>query len=873
MSVPDSLNQPWKPEPSSILADHRLIRKIGHGSYGEVWLVKNIPLGTFRALKIVWFFSSAGEKHCTREYEAIKRYEPISRRHEGLVPILHVGFVEGGFYYVMEVADCVTRGRNFHEDFYKPRTLAAKNQRLPIAECVDLGIKLGRALDFLHSEGFLHRDIKPANVVFIGGQPRLADPGLITTLDEANSFVGTVGFVAPEGPVSTQADIFSFGKLLYEIATGKDRHCYPELPDDITEDDALFMEFNQVLLQACENNPRVRYRNVSALLQDLGRLEAGKSLRKLQQTRKQLRAALASLAALLIIGSVAFAAFVRVKARQIQAAEELQRRLGTQIAKGEERLERGDFLGALPLFLDAAREDPANKRIHSLRVGSVTHFSAKLLHSWKTGGYPILGPSGLSVSVRKDATIDWFSSTNGKLLLSIPRKASVVAIDPADSRIAVCTGSSCTLFDRAGTAEELHSNREIKAVAFSSAGTLAIGTDLDIEMRPGDKRVPLDVNFQLEKLVFSPSGRLLLFMDFTGRTGLINVQTGDLLKTSPLHSTAVCDGAFSSDDLFLVTGGFDRMAQKWDIPNGTFTGSPLNHKNAVMGVAISPDGNHVVTAGLDQTVRFWNFRTMSAAPANPVIYCQDRVTQVRFLGNQQVIYKTSEGVIESWLLVSPTPQISETQRVEIPSKIQPGHSGATVRGHAILFASGDKKAEVRLGRHIECVAFHPANSLLAVGTRLDNFVKESVRLYTTAGAFTGKEFHHGDGITFVLFNRSGTRLVTCSEDNSAAIWDLTTSRQIGDSLRHGHQVRWAAFNSNEEMLATAAWDGSVIIWDAATGDQVTPIINFNDVLEYVTFSNDDTEIFVSTLKRGYTYRLPYSDLSNLGKAPAGFSRL
>ena len=86
--------------------DHHLLRVIGSGSYGEVWLARNV-LGTARAVKVVWRKDFQHDKPYEREFEGIRKYEPLSREHEGLVDILQLGRNdrEGFFYYIMELAD------------------------------------------------------------------------------------------------------------------------------------------------------------------------------------------------------------------------------------------------------------------------------------------------------------------------------------------------------------------------------------------------------------------------------------------------------------------------------------------------------------------------------------------------------------------------------------------------------------------------------------------------------------------------------------------------------------------------------------------------------------------------------------------------
>src|SRR5947208_10972564 len=92
------------------IPDHELLRCIGRGSYGEVWLARNI-LGTYRAVKIVERKAFRDEEAFEREFSGLQQFEPVSREHDGFVAILHVSRnrAAGFFYYVMELADNDTK--------------------------------------------------------------------------------------------------------------------------------------------------------------------------------------------------------------------------------------------------------------------------------------------------------------------------------------------------------------------------------------------------------------------------------------------------------------------------------------------------------------------------------------------------------------------------------------------------------------------------------------------------------------------------------------------------------------------------------------------------------------------------------------------
>ncbi len=274
---------PETPIPPSI-PDHTLLRPIGRGAYGEVWLARNVT-GEWRAVKIVRRDQFRDTRPFDREFDGIRRAEPVSRGHSGMVDILHIGrnIVSGYFYYVMELADDEERGREIVPELYKPKTLRSELRRrtcLPTAECVQLGLGLAEGLAHLHQNGLVHRDIKPANIIFAHGQPKLADIGLVTSTDDAVSFVGTEGYVPPEGPGRPAADIYSLGKVLYEIATGRDRTEFPELPTFAgNPGEESFFELNTILLRACAPDSRKRYASAEKMLADLRTLADGRSIK------------------------------------------------------------------------------------------------------------------------------------------------------------------------------------------------------------------------------------------------------------------------------------------------------------------------------------------------------------------------------------------------------------------------------------------------------------------------------------------------------------------------------------------------------------------------------------------------------------------
>ncbi|HEX7861203.1 MAG TPA: protein kinase [Verrucomicrobiae bacterium] len=300
--------------PPPQISDHTLLRCIGRGAYGEVWLARNVT-GSYRAIKIVWRTNFDSPQPFDREFLGLQNYEPISRSHEGLMQVLHVGRNDdaGYFYCVMELADNAAPNQpptgNFDSTHYEPRTLhsdlRARGQ-LPVRESLRLALRLSQALAYLHEQSLLHRDLKPSNIIFVKGAPKLADIGLVCTTDSTKINVGTDGYIPPEGSGTPQADIFSLGRVFYEMVTGKCRDQYPDLPTNLRDhpDGDALLEFNEVILKACAADPGQRYQTARELEADLTFLDLGHSVRA-KRARQHLNTRLKIAAAgtvLLLIG-------------------------------------------------------------------------------------------------------------------------------------------------------------------------------------------------------------------------------------------------------------------------------------------------------------------------------------------------------------------------------------------------------------------------------------------------------------------------------------------------------------------------------------------------------------------------------------------
>jgi eukaryotic-like serine/threonine-protein kinase len=344
-----------------VIPDHQVLRVIGRGAYGEIWLARTLT-GALRAVKIVYRSTFESERAFRREFEGMSSFEPISRAHAGFIDILHVGRTSEYLYYIMELADDHLAGRNIDIVNYEPRTLKSELERqkhLSASESIRLGVSLTEALQALHAHGLTHRDIKPSNIIFVDGVPKLADIGLVAATGQ-RSFVGTEGYIPPEGPGTPQADIFSLGKVIYEVSTGKDRLDFPEIDSRLSTrpDKEALLRLNDVLVKACANDLRKRYASAAQMRDDLTALERGE---RPPREKSRVEFAVAALSILLIAGIV-FSTWWRSR---VPASSDVS--LQTTI--------RTEPQGALVLLDDHAKKSPATfnqlePRKYKLRVMS-----------------------------------------------------------------------------------------------------------------------------------------------------------------------------------------------------------------------------------------------------------------------------------------------------------------------------------------------------------------------------------------------------------------------------------------------------------------------------------------------------------------------
>ncbi|MDB6067234.1 MAG: hypothetical protein JWR26_3442 [Pedosphaera sp.] len=898
------------PRPPFVIPDHELIRCIGRGSYGEVWLARNM-MGVHRAVKIVYRKSFKDDRPFERELSGIRKFEPISRSHEGFVDVLHVGINEGQgcFYYVMELGDDQTSGQQVDPDSYLPKTLGKQislQGKLTLQECLELGLALSQALAELHRRDLVHRDVKPSNIIFVNGVPKLADIGLVADVNEARSYVGTEGFIPPEGPGTPQADVYSLGKVLYEACTGKDRQDFPELPTQLDKlpDHVGFLELNEVILGACKNDPAKRYQSAWDMHADLVVLANGKSVKRLKMLERRLsnvkRIGGISALVLVILAGFSYQTYQSWK----NSLELHQRKVGESVANGNNSMDSGDLLGALPFFADALKLDGGNprlERMHRLRAGSILAQSPKLVRMWFLGAGlrdAEFSPDGKRILISEYISGNFriFDFQSGELSLSPfgqKLQAPFASFSPDGQFLVTAHENSAFIVD-ATTLKvtfALPHNARVTSAKFSPDGLWVVtgcndGIARIWNAQSGRLQTPLGKHGgAIQFAAFSHDGRLVVTASKDNTAQIWDVKTGAKIGKPLPHGSWVNYAAFSPDDRKLITGSFDRKARVWDVETSGRILPDLNHGDGVQSAEFSPDGRLIITASLDGTVRLWRADNLQPLLSNPILKHNAPVSHASFSPDGELIVTTcTDGKVRVWDLagaaVPPvfirswfgddargflaTTTNTETQiwdaapgRTNFPSiavgrvleKAELTENVKFIEG--VSTSPTNSKGAGRILRTWDAVTGRPIVSDLA----LTNFVLGAsligggnrVMFYGDKAMEAWEIISaNGDVRWAWSFSPDGRKIMTKS-GSEVRVWESSTGRPAFEPLQHNQEASYASFSSDGRYLVTCCSNGQLDkcyaqVWDALTGRPVGPKLWHGDGVLFAAFSPDNRRI-------------------------------
>jgi WD40 repeat protein/serine/threonine protein kinase len=817
---------------------YRVLALLGHGGMGSVWLAERAD-GLFTRQVALKLIHPALKSRVMSERFAREREILGSLTHPNIARLLDAGFAEDGQSYL--ALDYVAG---------TPLTTYCDEHRLSVRERLDLFRQVLSAVQYAHAHLVIHRDLKPANILVTEeGQVQLLDFGIAkllsereakeTELTQLGGRALTPDYAAPEQiagtPITTAADVYSLGVMLYELLAGQRPYKLkrdsrgaleeailqsdPVPPSRATLDEAdaaarsttakklssiLRGDLDAIVIKALKKSPAERYATANAFGEDIERFQRGDvvlaqpdsvAYRALKFARRHW-VGIAAVGALLLTlagGLVATSYEAKIAAVQRDAAAvqrdaalQAQSRLLTEVAA--QHLKDSDVAGAQGLILEvltnpefaAARTPAAISTFQDIRAADaqLTVLSGHRDRVY-SAAYSPDGTRIVTASYDKTARI-WNAHTGAQLAILSGHGAGVACAAYSPDGLRVVTAS----FDRTARIWDAHT-----------------GAQLGVLSGHGD--------FVLSA-AYSPDGTRIVTTSADKTARIWDAQTGAQLTVLSGHDDRIYVAAYSPDGSRIVTASNDKTARIWDAHSGKQLTVLLGHGNGVYSAAYSPDGARIVTGSIDKTARIWDART----------------------GTQLAVLLGHGSGVTS-VAYSPDGALIVTASADKTARIWDAHAGRQV---ALLSGHGEFIYRVAYSRD---------------GTRIVTAsADKTARIWDAhTGAQLTVLLGHGDRVHSAAYSPDGSRIVTGSADKSACIWDAHTGARLARLSGHGDSVLSAAYSPDGTRIATASADKTARIWDASAGTQLTVLSGHDSAVESVAYSPDGSRIVTASLDK------------------------